>query len=212
MNEFHFRANDDLTKKIKEEAKNKGISINDFITSAIEHYLTCQNFNDKDKEPSLKLIVTKYSGKCSKCSNHIDIGNLAYYGKTDSGKPILLCLDCMINSQSDRALALRYVRMRQLEKTIKALRKEAESYLSKLEDLQILNKFDSLYQINDELSKMIMSYLKNSFINDDERKALEDVLEQLKENKRTVRDIEDFIQSRFRMQKPNEKRKITYEL
>jgi len=209
---FTIRLEDNLIQFIKEQAKAKNIEYSDFLRECIEHYVSCKvKEKEETKQASLKLIVTKYDGKCSKCNNSLSIGSLAYYGKDNQGKTILVCLDCMVENKSDKALASKYLKMRELNKTIKALRQEAEALAYKLEDLQILNKFDIIYNKIDELSKTIMDYLKNPFSSNDERKALEDILIMLKENQKVTRDIEDFITSRFRMPFKKKKEKIPYE-
>ena len=98
--------------------------------------------------------------------------------------------------------------MRELDKTIKGLRKQAEELASKIEDLQTLRKFDYLFEKNDELIKLIQNYLTNPF-SFNEQKLLEDITEVLKENKRVAREIEDFIQSRLRL--PKKIRRVSYE-
>jgi len=209
MRSFPFRTNQKLFETIKQKAKENNISINEWINKAIEHFLNCRIKEKEDvKQASLKLIVTKFSGKCSKCGNEISIGSLAYYGK-DQGKTILICLDCMVENKSDKALASKYLKMRELNKTVKALRKEAESLAEKLEDLQIVMKFDNLYQKNDEVIRLIQNYLTNPFSKPEEQRLLEDVIDILKTNKRVAREIEDFIQSRLRL--PKKIRRVSYE-
>ena len=115
-----YRLPEEIIEKIKNESKRKNITQNEFIKQAIEHYLSCRiKEKEEIKQASLKLIVTKYNGKCSKCGSEISIGSLCYYGR-DQGKTILICLDCMVENKSDKALASKYLKMRELNKTVKA--------------------------------------------------------------------------------------------
>ena len=82
MRSFPFRTNQKLFETIKQKAKEKNISINELINRAIEHFLNCRiKEKEEIKQASLKLIITKYNGTCSKCGNKIEIGSLAYYGR-----------------------------------------------------------------------------------------------------------------------------------
>jgi len=196
---LHTTIDKELYEYLRKESEKRLLDINELLEQIIEHYQSCKvKEKEETKQASLKLIVTKYNGKCSKCGSEISIGSLAYFGKGDRGETILICLDCMIQNKSDKALASRYLKMRELDKTVKALRKEAEALAEKLEDLQIVQKFDNIHHKNDEAIKLIMDYLKNPFVKEEERKILEDWIRQLEENKRIVRDVEQFIQSRLR--------------
>ncbi|MDW8034509.1 MAG: hypothetical protein RMI79_06240 [Nitrososphaerota archaeon] len=98
--------------------------------------------------------------------------------------------------------------MRELDRTVKALRKEAEKLCEKIEDAQIVQKFDNIENKCNETIKIIMEYLKTPIAKESERKILEDLVRQIEENKRITRDIENFIQMRLRpiIKKPRQKR------
>lgn len=198
---FSIKIEEELIKYIKQQAREKNIEISEFIREAIEHYQSCKvKEKAETKEASLKLIVTKYDGKCSKCSNYVPMGSLAYFGKSE-GSTILICLDCMVENKSDKALASRYLKMRELDKTVRALRKEAEYLASKLEDLQAVQKFDNIYDKINETIKLVMNYLRTPIIKEDEKKALEELIRFIEDGKRAIKDVEDFIQNRIRIPK-----------
>ena len=140
MKSILFRAEDNFIESIKMEANQKGLSQNELIKKALEHFFIC----DKAEEiPSLREIITKYKGSCSKCSRTINMGERALYGKTKEGS-ILICLDCQIGSESDKTIVRRLLKLRKLDREIKALQNQKEQLLREYEELELKADFANL--------------------------------------------------------------------
>jgi len=140
MKLLNLRLEEELIEQIKSEAKQRGITQKDLIKKALEHFFIC----DKAEEiPTLKEIITKYKGKCSKCGNLIDVGERALYGRTKEGS-ILICLDCQIGSESDKTIVKRLLKLRKLDREIKALQNQKEQLLREYEELELKADFANL--------------------------------------------------------------------
>jgi len=199
---FTFRFDDDTEKILDILAEKENKSKTEIVKQALYHYANCTSKEGKN-EPSLKLIITKFDGSCSKCKAHIPIGSFAYYGKGDNNQTILICMDCIVQNKSDRALVSRYLKMRELDKLIKALRREAEYYASKLDKLQVFVKFDTLYAMNDQIVNLTKDYLMNTPVDKDkEKEKLEEIMSAIEKNKILTRDIEEFINNHIRFERP----------
>jgi len=207
---YLLRANDEIINRLKEEAKKQNISINELIINAINHFFICKE-KTESKEATLKLIVTKFNGKCTKCNAPIPLASHAYYGHDGTGKTILICLDCMVENKSDKALAARYLKLRELQKTVQALKREAEQYAEKLADPQIITLFQKLYTQNDEICKKVREYLTCPTLTEKENKILDEIATQLEQNKRITQDIEIFIRTRLTFKPTSTKTQQTQE-
>jgi len=140
MKLLNLRLEEELIEQIKSEAKQRGITQKDLIKKALEHFFIC----DKAEEiPTLREIITKYKGKCSKCGNLIDVGERALYGRTKEGS-ILICLDCQIGSESDKTIVKRLLKLRKLDREIKALQNQKEQLLREYEELELKADFANL--------------------------------------------------------------------
>jgi len=144
MQKIQIVINEDLLNKIKEASQKNKQSLSAFIREAVKHYLTCQK---KTEIPTLHQIITKYKGKCFKCGREIQTGEIAFWGR-DVG---LMCSDCIINAQSDKAMALKYMKIRELQKTLQSLKKMCNEYSDRLIKMKkeydlyiILEKFHNL--------------------------------------------------------------------
>ena len=140
MKSILFRAEDNFIDSVKSEANQRGMSQNELIKKALEHFFICDKAEDI---PTLKEIITKYKGKCSKCGNIIEIGQRALYGKTKEGS-ILICLDCQIGSESDKTIVKRLLKRRKLDREIKALQNQREQLLREYEELELKADFANL--------------------------------------------------------------------
>ena len=103
-----FRIPESLRDSIEKRLKRDKISLSDFIREAIEHFLKCKTTKET---PSLKLIITKYKGICSKCGNTVNIGEYALYGRTQDGSAILICDNCMPIG-SDKKILQKHLKIR----------------------------------------------------------------------------------------------------
>jgi len=137
-----FRAEDNFIDSVKSESQKRHLSQNEIIKKALEHFFIC---NKADEKQTLTEIITKYKGSCSKCGRTINIGERALYGKTKKGS-ILICLDCQIGSESDKTIIRRLIKLRKLEREIKALQNHKEQLLREHERLELKADFANLIQ------------------------------------------------------------------
>jgi len=147
MKEKKIRIPDELAQLIEQTAREQKISENKLITQAIQQYF--KSPVKKEDIPTLRQIICKYRSKCSKCGRTISIGEMAMWSK-DVGT---ICLDCVVSAQSDKAIAMKYVKIRELQKTLKTLKKTCDEYADKLIRMKqeidvyiLLQQFKNLYK------------------------------------------------------------------
>lgn len=194
--EFHLRLPNNLFERLRDLSPT---SINQFIIDAINHYLNCKAKEKKEAdESSLRLIVTKFQGRCTKCGGLIPLASLAYYGKSE-GRTILICMDCMVESKSDKALAARYVKMRELDKVIKALKREADNLSDKISELQTLKMIDDFLSRYIEIMNLLKEYILHCGGN--EREKLEEIIAKLEDADKIKREAQAKIESLFKIRR-----------
>jgi len=193
LKNLNLKLEEELINKIKTEANIRGLSQKDLIVKALEHFFVCKK---SEETPTLKLIITKYPGYCSKCGRKIDVGEYALYGRTKNGS-ILICDNCM-PIESDKKLLTKHLKIREMNQLIKALKKEIEKYTEKLEDIRILNKYDKLYEDAIKHHKMLMDYLRGWHPQEEEKQLIENMINTQRELMRTIRDIDAFLSSRIK--------------
>ena len=189
---IHFRPPQKLKEEIQKDAEKLGISVNEWLIKASEHFLTCKQ---DDTQPAMKLILLKYPTKCRKCGNLIPAFTYAYYGKGVGA----ICLDCIIKRIGDKTLVAKYLKKRELERLIKALQNEADRLATKIEDYQISEKLDSLFKQTSEQHKLLMKYLNEALGTPKEKQALEELVETCRKTFQIIRDIEAYIESRLKI-------------
>jgi len=150
----------ELLKKLSEQT---GKSIPEILSEAINAYYKGLSPEGKviSKISDIKHWVLKAPAKCASCGRELKQGDRVMYQfieyEDKSRKNIFICLDCSVEENS---LAKLYVKKYQLEKTVKGLKKLADSYA---EQLTIVSKIQDFYQtvhdINKEL-KVLRDYLK----------------------------------------------------
>lgn len=177
MHEVKVKLQDDLYQKLQEHADKHGISIAEAIRDAIKSYLE-HTEPQVEQMPTLKMIITKYKSKCSKCGKDIGIGEVAYWAKG-----ITVCLDCIINALGDKTLASKYLKKREMEKVIKGLQKIANELEERIAEKQAQLKAMEIEQKKAEVYDMLNDYLKH--FND---KRLEEIASKLKEIEEKVEE------------------------
>jgi len=170
MHELKIRLDEDTLNKLKEFSEKHNMTISDIVRDAIKSYIE-HTEPQVEQLPTLKMIITKYKSKCSKCGKDIGIGEIAYWAKG-----ITVCLDCIINTMGDKTLASKYLKKREMEKVIKGLQKIANELEERIAERQAQLKALEIEQKKAEVYDMLNDYLKH--FND---KKLEEIYEKLKE-------------------------------
>lgn len=183
-----LRIDDDLLKRLGEDAKQQGIqSDNEYIVKAVEHFLKCKK---AELSQAMHLIVTKYDGVCLKCGQKIDTGSWALYGK-DVG---LVCLDDWIQKLGDKAVVAKYLKMRELKITIVALTKEADRLAEKVEAFKGVEKQEALFQRTDKMVELVTKYLSEPHLaTSDEKELLSEIAKQKLLTEQALLDIQEYI-------------------
>jgi len=177
MQELKIRLDEDTLNKIKELSEKHNMTISDIVRDAIKSYIE-KTEPSTEQMPTLKMIITKYKSKCSKCGKDIGIGEVAYWSKG-----VIVCLDCIIASMGDKTLATKYIKKKELEKVIKGLRKIADELEERIAEYQQRLKAMEIEQKKAEVYDMLNDYLKH--FND---KRLEEIANKLKEIEEKVEE------------------------
>lgn len=138
-----------LTEHVNYEELKKTLGKrNAIVTPAAEEVVT-------KNEAELKFIITRYPGQCKKCENHVPAGSPAYWSPD-----ILMCLDCAVDTKSDKALMTRYLKARELDKILRMLKDESNRYADQINELKHGVKFNELVVKFDEMLDLTDKYLK----------------------------------------------------
>ena len=122
----------------------------------------------KSSEPeSLKEILNSYSNcKCTSCYRYITVGEKFLWGRDHKGNSIRLCIDCQINSETDKSIVGKLIKKKRLERDIKALKNEKNRILSQDNELYVLKK--------------LMEFLsKDKTLEKDEKKEIKEMVRDL---------------------------------
>lgn len=106
------------------------------------------------KEAELKFIITRYPGQCKKCGNDVPEGSPVYWAPD-----VLMCLDCAVDTKSDKALMTRYLKARELDKILHMLKEESNKYADQINELKYGVKFNELVLKFDEMLSLNTEYL-----------------------------------------------------
>mgnify|MGYP000722277433 CR=1 FL=1 len=151
MPQFNIKLDETTIQKIREISKSEGITQGELIKRLIENYDKLR----QDKEITLKRIITKYEGRCSKCGSKIPVGSMAFWSQG-----VLVCMDCYVLSFGDKALATRYLKMRELQLIIKELRKEANELADMVNNYRYQSELNNLFGKLERLIKLNEDYYK----------------------------------------------------
>jgi DNA repair exonuclease SbcCD ATPase subunit len=148
---------------VKRIAEQTGKSINEVVTEAVNAYYRGLSPDGKQirSVSPLRPWVLKRSDKCAVCGKELPVGSKAmmqiikYEDKTT--RFIFLCMDC---ASEEDSLARLYLKKHQLEKTIRGLKKLADSYAEQLTAISRIQDFyNNVHEINREL-KVLRDYLR----------------------------------------------------
>jgi len=170
-----LRFSSELAKTVEDNAKTKGIPESEYIRQAVEHFNTCKK--SEPEIPTLRMIITKYPSKCTNphCNQLIPIGSIAYWSKN-----VIICMDCFIQALGDKALASKYLKMRELNKIVHALEKEANQYADFINDIKLQVRFGEIIKKLDQLLDLNDKFLHT--LDDSTLKELNDFLKEVKKD------------------------------
>lgn len=192
MEKIRIRISRDLKEFIENYADIFGMSQAEFIESACHHYVTCSRRDLREAVPTLKPIFLKYPATCSKCGRSLSVGEMAYWGRLEDGKTVIICQDCQVSSQSDKALARKYIKIRELSKTLSGLKKLAEEEADLLFDTDVLKKQEEYIRFLNSAVERFERYLQTSGP-EEEKRLLHEILATLREAQRIEKGLDDFL-------------------
>ena len=167
-----IRISEEIYDKLKEISEKSGKSIKEIVEEAINVYLLGKSSSaDKEiKSIKEKWIVLKYPTKCSVCKKDLKEGELVYWVRVEysdsSAKTTIICSSCYYE-KIDTSLAKQYLKRKELEATVKGLKKEADRLASEVQKLQ--QQYDIL-TVKKELVELWRAF-RDAFLNDREFQA-----------------------------------------
>ena len=193
---LRIRVDDEDRDLISKGSKIRGFSENEFVIQAIRHFATCKTETVKAVDfqgPGLRSIITKYEGKCSKCGDHVPTGSQAWYGRREKGSPpIMVCLDCMMFGMADKTLAKKFIKVKELQATIRGLNKIAGELAEAVFDPDILKRQEQFQSLVSNAIERYEKYLQVG-TPEGEKNLLEEVLHVVKEAQRIEKGLDDFL-------------------
>jgi len=191
----NIRISEQLAQAIENDTKHKGLqSENEWLTKACQHFLDCTK---SDEQAAMKLIVLRYATSCIKCHKPIPDGQWALYGRGIGA----VCMDCYIERVGDKATVAKFLKMRELSHVVKALKSEADRLADKTEVLVFADKLSELIKKDQELRELVMTYLRQPFVKDEERQILEDILRTETDEQTLLNDVAAFFEKRIKPKK-----------
>lgn len=197
------KVDDEAYNLLEEMSRKTGTSIKDLVTKAVKLLYAGGGEVSPEKEVeeiSERIITLRYPARCRRCSKELKEGDHAYYVKyaysDKTTKTIVYCLDCYHESMiTDKALAKLYVKKKELERTIKALKQEADrlaEQASVVDKIETVNRtLDSLQKLATEMVKVIPPESKESI------QRMEELTATLEELRKVLADIKAVIRVRL---------------
>jgi Ribbon-helix-helix protein, copG family. len=200
------KISEEVYAKVKEIAEKSGKSIREIIEEAINIYLL-----GKSKAVSKDIvkhrqswIVARHEDECEVCKRKVEAGTRVYWmffeysdGKKHS---IVICPDCYY-SQVDVALAKRYLKVKELEATIRGLKKEADRLA---EEVRLLEQRANILKLEKEIEEFWFNF-RSVFTNNPDVVVVREFLNKLEELINKARELEAFVSVKPRREKRVEK-------
>ena len=133
------RVPEELYAKFRDQLDKEGLTIKEFVINAIRDYVEA---GKRGEEVSLREIVLRFQTKCRNCGRILRVGERAFWAKGWG----VMCMDCYIDSMGDKALARRYMKIRELERIKKALQEDVERLAQLYEEYMVFGKLDKVAQ------------------------------------------------------------------
>jgi len=194
---------DDLLAQLEEIASRANKSKKEVVIEALQLYIAGKSAASQDpSDPEIeeitepRLVILRYAAKCVKCGRRVEAGSEAYIAKVKyaDGRTRWLVYhpECFI---ADSQLAKLYVKRRQLQRLINALKKEADRLADAISEAEtrkriidiaqeVESKANQLMELLDGLEPIVKEYVF-------EKDKREEALKRLTELKEHVRRVED---------------------
>ena len=200
-----------LLQKLAEETQT---SIKEIASRAIKAYYAGSHIVDiSDKEVTKieeKIITLKYPTKCYKCKRELKEGELAFWQRytfsDKSSRSRILCMECYYRERTtDKQLVKLYLKRKETERLVKALKKEADRLASKIQELQHAY---NIYDIKRRLV-LVFDHLERTI---EDKKTLYEVKEKVDELLSKISEHEEFTRTVIlpRIFKKKQSRRATY--
>jgi hypothetical protein len=147
----------------------------------------------------MKQIILQYPAKCrfKGCNRTLEAGEWALWGK-DIGA---ICVDHLVEKLGDRALVAKYLKVREMRVTLKALQNEADRLAGKVETFAVMDKIEQMSTKNVELYKLAIDYMKQPFLKPEEQEAMKELTEAVKREDAVIEDIERYLERMLNIKK-----------
>lgn len=180
-----IKVDEETYNLLKQISEKTGRSIKEIATISIRVYWAGQQIIDvADKEIEKiegKWITLKYPTRCSICKRQLEQGKIAYYEKyyysDHTKKARIICEKCYYSERvTDKALIKVYLKKRELQKIVNALKNEADRLADKVIELQ---KKANIYELKHKIAELVkesyeaLDYLTNPEIEDRLKKFIE---------------------------------------
>lgn len=192
---LHVNLDKTLKENMDQDARQRGFKdTTQYVTEAVKHFQKCK---EKESSQAMKMIITKYPGKCLKCGHDIEVNSWAMFGRGVG----LICMDCVVLKLGDKTIVAKYLKNRELDRVAKVLKEECDRLAGKVETLQVLNKLEDLKNQQESIMKVVREFLTNKIGSPEENKALDEFSRQLDDGKRIIMDMDEFIKNYVRNRK-----------
>jgi len=204
-----IRVDTEVASELKQFSQSKKIKVKDvikYLWNLNKEY----NFFDSNwrykvidesrRIPTLKEIAVKYRGRCSKCGRIIEVGEKALWGVDEQKRTILICIDCQIENETDKAIVSRLIKKRRLEREIKALNNQLKILASKYEEYKFLDDFNRAYNLLRTYHKLFTEFQNEvgRFSAKEEIERIERMIELLRKMMEIMKDFETYYQEKIK--------------
>ncbi|MCD6418484.1 hypothetical protein J7M00_06860 [bacterium] len=161
-----------LYYKVKEYARKKGVSIRQATEEMILAYLSGDQ-GDPKSVSEWKQIAVKYPTTCVFCGKPINRGEVAMWAKGVGVAHLGCYYEKVLNSTGDKTIAKKYLKIKELEHTIKGLKQQADELAN------VVLRYEVIKQVNEWGDRMLkfannfVQYIREYGNPEDIEKALE---------------------------------------
>jgi hypothetical protein len=222
MKQISLRLSEQWIEQIKNESIKRNISQTDFISQALDHFLTCRTPEKSTTKStiSLKEIINSYKDShCTSCNKVIALGEPFLWGKDEGGSTIRLCQDCQVKASGDKTLMGLDLKKRKLRRLIKSYENQLDQLAIQFESKEIFQQEQDTLRNLAEMNKMLVDILSlieynksigSNLSTDQLEQKINDLLEIARRAITYIDDFESFRETYLKI-KSNLKKKIIEE-
>jgi hypothetical protein len=219
MKQISLRLSEQWIEQIKNESIKRNISQTDFISQALDHFLTCRK---KEKSTlSMKEIINAYeSSRCTSCNKPIAIGEPFLWGKDEGGSSVRLCQDCQVKASGDKTLMSLDLKRRKLKRLIKSYENQLDQLAVQFESKEIFQQEQDILRFLNDMIKgymdlqALIEYNKSIGSNlstDQLEQKINDLLEIARRAITYIDDFESFRETYLKVKSALKKKKVENE-